>query len=210
MSSRKKLTISLTVVALVVVAAVVAVVGVFAATQQSVQSTISITFKATDISGSIAMKSQVQAKLDAATWESEKTSTGTASHTFAAQLDDTTTVTGSFGIGSSSPVEINGREEVLIIEYSFTRDGDVDYGVKVTFKGNSTGEWIGEYYSTEESKWVAMNNETATPILTSVDAEDGATILVRIRINPANSSKELTNSGLGFFVDMNKDYAAAA
>lgn len=135
MNSRKKLIVSLSIVALVVVAAVVAVVGVFAAGNQQIQSQLFITFTAVDIEGDVAVRYNTQT-VDAivlSDWEGYSIKeAGSAS--FTASEGPTTK---NIALGTKdAPIVIPGSGYVALVEYTFTCK-DVQYGAKVSFAENN-------------------------------------------------------------------------
>lgn len=180
MTSRKKLTVTLTVVALVVVAAVVAVVGVLAATQQTVQSTINITFTAVDIDGTVSARYGVQKK-------SETSLVGgtPANGTVVFKAADTT-ATGSLAIGGASDdtaINIKGESEALYVTYVFTRQ-EIDYNVTATF---SDEDFKMEYYNEKDSAWVEVTS-SATPVLAGVAEGAGSSVTTRFYVKDAKTS----------------------
>ena len=208
MSSRKKLTLSLTVVALVIVAAVVAVVGVLAATQQTVESAISITFTATDIDGSVSVRHAVKAQTATGIDSDEASEAGAFYFTAAG------TTSGHINI---TPDAIEGREQALYVEYTFNR-ASVNYGVKVVFTGSESmlNAFIAEYYN--GTGWVAIEEAVSvegadtTHVLKSVGADANAAtgtsvVLTRIRVNPDVAGTSVTGS-VSFAFDMNRAYTA--
>ena len=208
MSSRKKLTLSLTVVALVIISAVVAVVGVLAATQQTVQSVISIKFTATDIDGSVSVRYGVKAT--SATALDSGTTGG--SFTFTAGGSST----GDVNVNPTEAIE--GRSQALYIEYTFNR-ATVNYGVAVVFTGSqdSRDAFVAEYYT--GSAWAPIveaasaTGVTGTKVLTSIGttptaATGSSVLLTRIRIDENKSSKNITVNDIAFAFDINKDLAA--
>ena len=180
MTSRRKLTVTLTVVALVVVAAVVAVVGVLAATQQTVQSTINITFTAVDIDGTVSARYGVQKKTETSL------TGGTACEDSIVFKAADTTATGSLAIGGQSDdtaINIKGESEALYVTYEFTRE-EIDYTVSATF---SDTDFKMEYYDTDESKWVEVGSSAVT-MLDSISDGAGTSVTTRFYVKDAKTS----------------------
>ena len=178
MTSRKKLTVTLTVVALVVVAAVVAVVGVLAATQQTVTSAIHITFTAVDIDGTVSAKYLIQDK------EEEGVIGATSATAQGITFKADGTKTGSLDIGSDGELDIKGDSQALYVAYQFTRQ-EIDYSVAASFD-NTVFKM--EYFDETQDKWVEVG-QSSTTLLTNVSAGAGGSSLVtRFSVKDAKTS----------------------
>jgi len=113
--SKKKLIITITSLCLVLVAAVAAVVGVVAASQQTVTSTIHVTYAANNVKASVAVSTKSEAEN---TW----TARGDAVSFNAADASQTKTV------NVSDPIALGGRtvgsewrfERYVVYRYAFT------------------------------------------------------------------------------------------
>lgn len=188
MSSRKKLIVSLSVVALVVIAAVVAVVGVFAAANQTVESQVYITFTAVDIDGDVFTNYKVQTREDAGKIE-QTDLTKSNVVTFAAK---DSTVSGAIGMGSTeAPIEIRGREEALYIEYNFGRKS-VDYKASVSFADHGT--FYAEYFDTTNSKWETLTSSPKVVLASFGNDNFAATVLMRISAKESALGTNVTSA----------------
>ena len=166
MSSRSKLMLSLTLFAFVIVAAVVGVVAVLAATQQTVESVVNITFKAVDIDGTVTAKYKVQKKVENALIDGIDAN-GNVVFKANGSLD------GELVIGDGEqPVPIRGSSEALYIEYFFTC-AEVNYAVKSSFANDA---FKAEYFNGEN--WIEISNENN--VLIEQVEDEGSYLLLRI------------------------------
>lgn len=184
MSSRKKLIVSLSVVALVVIAAVVAVVGVFAAGNQEIQSQVYITFTAVDIEGTVTVRYNTQT-VDATTlsdWEGYAIkNAGTASF-----LASEAVTTKSLAIGTAdAPIHIPGSSYAAVIEYVFTCE-DVQYGATVSFAHSL---FTAQIYNATASKWENVTGE-GYPAFAALGEDKTETVMMRIY--PSDFAKNIS------------------
>ena len=185
MGSRRKLMLSLTLFALVIIAAVVGVVAVVAATQQTVKSTVSITFKAIDIDGSVTAKYKVQDKVENALIDGIDAE-GNVVFKADGSLD------GEILIGKDEPISLKGSSQALYIEYFFTC-AEVNYSVKTSF-ANSV--FKSEYFNGEN--WVEISNEN-TLILDQVQ-DEGSSVLLRLSVKEARKNIDKTSIHISFLL----------
>ena len=188
MTSRRKLTVTLTVVALVVVAAVVAVVGVLAATQQTVNSAINITFTAVDIDGTVSAKYLVQDKKEIALVGANPVTVEGIKFTAAG------TQTGSLAIASDGSIELKGQSEALYVAYQFTRQ-EINYNVTASFD-NTVFKM--EYYREADAEngieagWVEVAQSPVTVLNGVSDGANGTSLITRFYVKDAKAS--ITNA----------------
>ena len=119
MSSKKKLVISLSVAAAVLVAAIIAIVAVFAAANQAVQSSITVKFRAQDVSCTVA-----------GTWKvsGEGGANGSlGSLTIAAKnIKDTYEM-----IPTETELPLTSTNNSVDFDYTFTNNGSRDFTIKL-------------------------------------------------------------------------------
>lgn len=201
MTSRKKLVISLTVVALVIVAAVVAVVGVLAANQQTINSGVYITFTAVDIDGSVTSEYLVQDK----TLKGFETGKGTDLEDIVFKANDVDVAGISIG-SAENPIQITNRDYAVFIQFTFTRSS-VDYNVSATFL--KADDLYKVEYVNEDGEWAALSGSPEQVISTVSADADAPTVLV-VKIEPKDIAYSITKEqvaaaqpSLGFVLNAN-------
>lgn len=185
MSSRSKLMLSLILFAFVITAAVVGVVAVFAATQQTVKSTVNITFKAIDIDGSVSAKYKVQNKTENALIDGIDAE-GNVVFKADGSLD------GELVIGKDEPISLRGSSQALYIEYFFTC-AEVNYSINSSFANDV---FKAEYFNGEN--WIEINNEH-TVILEQVE-DVGSSVLLRVSAKELKSNVDKTSIQISFLL----------
>ena len=113
MKTKKKLLISVLLVAFVVISVVSIIAIVFAATQQTVKTTLNITYTAEDIDAKVSARMVYQTG----------TTEDMGSITF--EAGNTTAQTGT--LSPSGNVELSKDEQYVVFEYTFQNTGDKDF-----------------------------------------------------------------------------------
>lgn len=125
MSSRKKLVISLSVVACVIVAAVIAVVAVLAATQQAITSNIKVTYTAMDVDATVTAKATIGGVDTAFYTADDKTSLVLE----ASEEDPAVAKT----LAPKDELELTRANQQVTFTYTFTNTGSRDFTAAVEF-----------------------------------------------------------------------------
>jgi hypothetical protein len=139
--SKKKLIITITSLCLVIVAAVAAVVGVVAASTQTVTSTVSVSYVATNVKATMGVTSKLQK--DDSFGTTRATSNTVSFDATEASSTKTLTVSPTVTLGNSGSDQTSANwkfERYIIYRYSFHNDYAAGQGraMKVTFTYDST------------------------------------------------------------------------
>lgn len=127
MSSRKKLVISLSVVACVIVAAVIAVVAVLAATQQAITSNIKVTYTAMDVDATVTAKATIGGVDTAFYTADDKTSL-----VLEASESDEDAATAKT-LAPKTDLELTRANQEVTFTYTFENTGSRDFTAAVEF-----------------------------------------------------------------------------
>lgn len=172
MSSKKKIIISLSALALVIVAAVVAVVAVLAAQSVTVQSSLSITYEATDIYGAAS----IDYKYEGATNWTNKLAETTAVFNGGANEDQTVTDWALNGFSKTV--------DEVVIRFGFKKESSTveDYTAACTY--SITGADSGKVTVTSGT---AENSITTAAVANmfseTIDSTDMEYFYVKIALN---------------------------
>lgn len=183
MSSKKKLVISLSVAAAVLVAAIIAIVAVFAAAQQTVQSSFSIKFTATDVDCTVS-----------GTWslatpaEGESGSLGTV---VIAAKDDK----GSHTMDANPTIPLTSEKNYVDLTYTFTNSGSRAFTIK------STKAEVGAKLS---MVFLDEDGESLDSVIVGegVTCEDTAVVVVRITFDPDAFNEDFTSDPITMAWDL--------
>ena len=167
----KKLIISLFSLCLVAIVGLLATVIVFAATSQSIDSNISITYTATEVSGSLTAKYTIGTK---------DTPIGTKSFTA------TTSATGTW---TDATPTLTASDTVVKFTYTFTNDGSVPATLVLTGSATDENSNIKIEYSKDNTTWT----ETISTASTTVEGGKSGSVYVRMTIK--NTAKNVGLSG---------------
>lgn len=168
MTTRNKILLSVGAVCLVAVIAVVAVVAVFAARTQTVNSTITVSYSARQVVGTVsanyylggnsqanAMKSGAKTELEFKAGETQRTDT----------------------LAPEGDIKLDDLPEdklYVVFEYKFTNTGNQDYTAKLTYNGTATNVAV-YVYNPEESG--TLNTTTWTSATGTLKTISGETTL---------------------------------
>ena len=183
MSSKKKLVISLSVAAAVLVAAIIAIVAVFAAAQQTVQSSFTIKFTATDVdctvSGTWALATPA---------EGESGSLGTV---VIAARDGK----GTHSMDASPVIALSSAKNYVDLTYTFTNSGSRAFTIK------STKAEVGEKLSLV---FLDGEKESIDDVIadTGVTCQTTAVIIVRITFDENAFNEDFTSDPITISWDL--------
>lgn len=194
MSSKKKLVISLSVAAAVLVAAIIAIVAVFAATQQTVSSFITVRYTADPtISGS------ARASYSYGTTVVNKPMTvngeSTGSQTVVFDADDEQDQKGK--LQPQEEIALTGKIREVTFQYFFTNTGRDAYTATVSFApDNAQTENVKYfYYSETEEDWVEITSDTTEAELTITVAADAVDTSLQVKVKVDNVAKDASFIG---------------
>ncbi len=170
--NNKKLMISLFSLCLVAIVGLLTTVIVLAAGTQNVNSSVKITYTATDIEGSVSMKSTVSG---------DTASTDMGKHTFAA--NGTTS-----GAINASEITLTSEKTYVTYEIELASTGDSYYAVLTE---SVSGSNLEVKYSTDGSTFVATNPTASKNF--EVTGSEAKTIYVRYTI--INTAKSVEVNG---------------
>lgn len=130
MKSKKKLIIALSSFAFVLVAAVVTVVAVLAATTQTINSNVSVSYKAQEIAGTVSAKYQVLNEE-----EKDMTVDGTSAGQKTLTYDGTeTNADPAKTLIPQGDIVLTRDNNKVVFTYTFTNTGDADYTAEVVYE----------------------------------------------------------------------------
>ena len=168
----KKLIISLFSLCLVAIVGLLATVIVFAATSQNIESKISITYTANQVSGSLTAKYTIG---------TTDTPIGTKSFTA------TTSATGTW---TDATPTLTASNKVVKFTYTFTNNGDNDVTLALTGSATDTNANITIEYSNDDSTWT----EKITSASRTVEGK-GESGSVYVRMTIKDTAKNVGLSG---------------
>jgi len=194
MSSKKKLIISLSVAAAVLVAAIIAIVAVFAAAQQTLTSSIKVTYTAGKNVAGTASASYKLSGEGAETLHMDTngaTEGGDRTVTFNALADKQTQ-----SLMTQGDIVLNADNLSVEFTYVFTNTGDYDYTAEIslldkdgTAASSATMENVKVEYDAGSGY---LENATA---LTVEAGDEDATFVYKVRISIVNNAKNATFEG---------------
>ena len=183
MSSKKKLVISLSVAAAVLVAAIIAIVAVFAAAQQTVQSSFSIKFTATDVDCTVS-----------GTWslkDAGEGETGSLGSVVIAAKD----TKGTHTMDADPVIPLTSEKNYVDLTYTFTNSGSRSFTIK------STKAEVGEKLS---MVFLDEDEESLDSVIVGegVTCETTAVIIVRITFDENAFNEDFTSAPITMAWDL--------
>jgi len=177
MSSKKKLVISLSVAAAVLVAAIIAIVAVFAFATQTVQSSLTVKFTATDVACKVTGGWAIK---DATAAEGEQ-------GTFAEVIINAKDVANSeYTMNASPAIPLTSARNYVDLTYTFENTGSRGFSVKLV-EAITDEDITATYYDGEDGTLQLadiMGTEEATnPVICEAGAGETVTVKVRLTVN---------------------------
>ncbi len=203
MSSKKKLIISLSAVCLVAVIAVVAVVAVLAAGTQAVQTSVTITYTASDVSATVSANQYLIARTTNVGDAAQAFKSGDATSVSFNAVDGNETVA---TLTQPANADLTSEKNAVVFEFIFENDSisvpmlvtleDIDLdGMDATFalsyKTGSTTRIV----FTETNNTVTTINETGVTAF-RVEPETTAYAYIKVAIDEANKSNDDESSSM--------------
>lgn len=116
MSSKNKVIISISVLAILALSAIAAVVTIFAFSQQAFRASVTISYEANDIVGKVEMYTKL----------------GTQEEKYAGFIDFNAGTTGG-ELNVADDIELTGTDNKLLLHYVFTNNGDAEYSAILNY-----------------------------------------------------------------------------
>lgn len=177
--SKKRLIITISSLCIAVVAVICSVVAIFAAANQSVQSTFKVTYKATNVAATVSAKYTVKNK--------EAVSLG--SQTINAADDQTTYST----LSTDTDIELTASNDEVVFQYTFTNNSSSNK-IKVTLADNAQKENVTVSYANATTEDASL---TYGSTLSEIEIDSSSTVYVYIKVaitNTANSASYTADS----------------
>lgn len=116
MSSKNKVIISISVLAILALSAIAAVVTIFAFSQQAFRASVTISYEANDIVGKVEMYTKL----------------GTQEEKYVGFIDFNSGTTGG-ELNVADDIELTGTDNKLLLHYVFTNNGDAEYSAILNY-----------------------------------------------------------------------------
>ena len=178
MSSKKKLVISLSVAAAVLVAAIIAIVAVFAASIQTAQSTLKITFTSKDVSCTVSG----EWALPSATAD-EKGELGSITIKASDEQD-------THKLNANPTIPLTSEKNYVDLSYTFTNNGSRSFTIELG-DGSNAASPLSYKVLVDEEEWTG-----------SVTCDTTATVVVRVTLPSSAFDQDiLAENGLAVTID---------
>lgn len=188
MDSKRKMIVAISAFAMVILATVVAIVAVLAASNVTVQSSVSVSYSVTDVVADAAVYAvKVKTNATSVDWGTAK---GTANFTIADSTEDPITMS-KFDLAS---------DECLVLKFVFNNNSDKAFTATLTAPTAAANTNI--YYSTYDVTNHASNSllksTTTSPTAVSVAAGNSASSTYYAVIKIADNTQDVTESSFNF------------